>query len=220
LDPHLVEAWIGSRFKVDSDHLTEVVNRTLLEIGFEPYEDDPVLSREENARKAAEHIDALVAEVAQKGVNGFKRHAETGELFIEGRHIKSSLKESVNIRYPWITNIGEDGKGRKNYYPGTRKGWRGYFAEHAFVDEAVIPIGIKEPVGVTTRFPTNKNNERVILREEYVTDVYPEFHVSTDLDWDMDQWGLIWVTAQRQGLGASRSQGYGVFTVEEWEQVQ
>lgn len=34
-----------------------------------------------------------------------------------------------------------------------------------------------------------------------------------------EQWAMIWLTGEQQGIGATRSQGYGRYTVTRWEQA-
>jgi len=34
-----------------------------------------------------------------------------------------------------------------------------------------------------------------------------------------EEWAMIWLTGQQQGIGTSRSQGAGRYTITEWEQV-
>ena len=43
--------------------------------------------------------------------------------------------------------------------------------------------------------------------------------MTTDHPFTDEQWGLLWTTAQKQGLGATRSQGYGRYVVTKWETV-
>jgi hypothetical protein len=43
------------------------------------------------------------------------------------------------------------------------------------------------------------------------------FTVRTDWELSPEQWAMIWLTGQEQGIGASRSQGYGRYTVTKWE---
>ena len=45
------------------------------------------------------------------------------------------------------------------------------------------------------------------------------FTVVTDHDFTDKDWAMIWTTGELQGLGASRSQGYGTYTVTKWEKT-
>ena len=41
----------------------------------------------------------------------------------------------------------------------------------------------------------------------------------SDYEFTDDEWAALWLTAERQGLGASRSQGFGRFTVTQWDRI-
>ena len=41
--------------------------------------------------------------------------------------------------------------------------------------------------------------------------------VEADYEFAEDEWAAIWQTAQNEGLGAGRSQGYGTFIVTRWD---
>lgn len=58
-----------------------------------------------------------------------------------------------------------------------------------------------------------------IQYEEYVTDAVIGFTVLTDHKFTDEQWAMIWLTGEQQGLGATRSQGYGRYTVTEWTSI-
>lgn len=139
----------------------------------------------------------------QKHLNGFKRD-ETG-LYIEGRQAKAMIKEAANIRFP-----------NARWGP-TRKGTLGFFPEHVFVQDARIYFDRKEPDYINQQFVhTWRGNS--FKYEEQVFDVEPSFTVATDYEFTEEQWGLLWLTAEKIGLGASRSQGQG-FTVIGWEKI-
>ena len=55
--------------------------------------------------------------------------------------------------------------------------------------------------------------------KEYVTDCDINFTVITDYKFEPEHWAQIWLTGQEQGIGASRSAGFGRYTVTRWEQV-
>lgn len=148
--------------------------------------------------------DEAVTEVAStKGLNGFKR-TENGELYVEGRQLKACIKEAANIRWA------------KDRWGPTNKGTRGFFAEHVFVAENILPLGVKEPTGVLTSIVKSRFGTSFKL-EEYVEDVTIPFTIVTDHEFTDEQWGQLWVTAEQQGFGASRSQGYGLFEITKWE---
>ena len=75
-DPHVAEGWLRSKLGDSGDNIREAVATTMVERGV-----------------AVEEATELVN--ANRHLNGFKRD-ETG-LLIEGRQLKASIKESVNV---------------------------------------------------------------------------------------------------------------------------
>ncbi len=148
--------------------------------------------------------EATAQVMADKHLNGFKRD-EHG-LYIEGRQLKAAIKEAANVRWP-----------NERWGP-TRKGTKSFFAEHVFVLEERLHLGVTEPSGITQRFVhTFRGNG--IQYEEYVTDAKIDFTIVTDFEFTRSQWGHLWLTGEHQGIGASRSQGYGTYQVVRWEAV-
>lgn len=148
--------------------------------------------------------EATEAVVKDFNVNGFKRSG--GEPYIEGRQLKACLKEASNIRWP------------KRRWGPTSKGTKSFFAEHVFVDEDVLHLGVAEPSGVQQRFVMTWRGTGITY-EEYVEDAKVSFHVTSDYEVEPDDWADLWITAERQGIGATRSQGFGTFAVVAWEKV-
>ena len=212
-DPRVIEGWIRSKLLNADQRLVGLVQEAVKELGY---------TQEDMAE--SEKLEEALTEAGRKQLNGFKRDLDTGELYIEGRAVKAMLKESANIAYPWVGGKGEKiaGKGVKNA-----------FKEHVFVEGPSHPdrlfLGVKEPDDVDVRFVTGARGQRTIAREEYVDDVTVSFFIDTDLDLseegqeagepECEMWGKIMLTAEKQGLGASRSQGYGTFVVEKFERV-
>lgn len=137
-----------------------------------------------------------------KHLNGFKRDANG--LYIEGRHLKAGIKEAANVRWP-----------RDRWGP-SKKGTESYFAEHVFVMQDKLHLGVTEPTGVAQRFVHTWRGS-AIQYEEYCDDVTVTATITTDVAFTEEQWGLLWLTGEQQGLGASRSQGYGRYEVVEWK---
>lgn len=139
-----------------------------------------------------------------KHLNGFKRDA--AGLYIEGRQLKACIKEAANVRWP------------KAKWGPSSKGTRSFFAEHIFVVEDRLSLGVTEASGIAQRFVhTWRGNG--IQYEEYVTDAKIDFTVITDYAFKAEEWALLWLTAEQQGIGASRSQGYGRFEVVAWDKA-
>jgi hypothetical protein len=205
-DPKVAEAWLRSRMGLDNDAtLMAAVANTMAE-------------REVTVDEAT----ALVNE--QKHLNGFKRERCpdcTGpticerkgvhQLFIEGRQLKAGLKEAVSVAIA-------AGKIEQKGWGNTRKWLSTYFPEHVFVVEWKLYLGVTEPTGVNQRF-VHTHRGTGIQYEEYVEDAEINFTVESDHPFTEKEWAMIWMTGEKQGLGATRSQGYGVYTVEKWDSV-
>lgn len=188
--PDVAEAWIRTRLGEQSDQqVADLVAQTMLEMG---------VSQEE-AIEQASHL---------KNLNGFKRHPDTGELIIEGRQIKAMLKEAANIAVAG-GHLNARGWGKTN------KGLRSFLAEHIFVEERYVGLGVSEPTDIHQRFVATWKGTGIQL-EEYVSEAKLSFHVATDFDFPKDFWPTVWVIAEENGLGAARSMGFGTFEVVEW----
>lgn len=148
---------------------------------------------------------AIEEATKNKHLNGFKRLPD-GQLCIEGRHVKAMLKEAANIRWP---------KGR---WGESKKGTKGFFAEHVFVEEDAIALGVTEPTRINTRFVFTWRGTGIQL-EEIVENAQITFHIVTDHEFSDNEWGQLFVTAEQNGLGAARSQGFGTFAVISFERV-
>lgn len=196
-DPAKLAAWIRTKFPdstADSrimQAITEVAVAIAQETGVAP------------------DRDVAVEAVVDKNLNVFKRDANSGELIIEGRQVKSMLKECVNIRWP------------KNRWGPTNKGPRSWFSEHCFVLEDSIGLGIYEPTRIQERFVhTWRGNG--ISRDEVAEGCELSFTMALDTDdvISQDMWGELFVTGEMNGLGAVRSQGYGTFVVTRFDKIE
>lgn len=97
----------------------------------------------------------------------------------------------------------------------TNKGLLGFIAEHVCVVEDRLHLGVTEPTGITQRFVHTFRGSG-IQYEEYVADAVIDFTVLADWDFADEQWAMIWLTGEQQGIGATRSQGFGRYTVTHW----
>lgn len=193
-DPRVVEGWIKSKIQNNDERLRQLVSEAIQDLGFD-----------EEDLKDPRKIEEAITTAGKKNLNGFYRipsGEHKGELAVEGRQIKAMIKEATNIAFPW-----KSGKGRK--YQG--KGMKSAVAEHIFIVEDFIPLGVKEPDGVDVRFSATTTGRRAITREEYLESVVIPFTMVTDMDLKDKDWAQIFVTAEMQGFGTSRSQGYGTF---------
>lgn len=150
--------------------------------------------------------DEAAAELAaNKYLIGFKRDANG--LYLEGRQLKAAIKEAANIRWP------------KQSWGPSRKGTKGFFAEHVFVNEDRLPLHVPEPSGVAQHFVQSRFGSSMKYLE-YVDGAEVEFTVTTDYQFSAEEWGMLWLTGEQQGLGANRSQGYGKYEVIKWKRLK
>lgn len=201
-DPRVVEGWIKSKLQDNDERLRQLVSEAIQDLGYTEEDlEDP------------KKIEKAISQAGKKSLNGFYRlpaknklvvdgDAEEGELAVEGRQIKAMIKESTNIAFPW-------NKGQGEKYMG--KSMKGAVSEHVFVLEDYVPLGTTEPDGIDVRFSATTTGRRAITREEFLSEVVVPFTMVTDMDLGKETWAQIFVTAELQGFGASRSQGYGTF---------
>lgn len=204
-DPKVVESWIRTKLSdTRSDaEIQELIAATMAEMG---------VSQETAIAKAS---SSLV------GVNSFKRD-ERG-LYIEGRQLKAALKEAVMV----AVNAGKltSEKWGRPDNATYKKGIKGWFPEHVFVNEDRLhiykegkPDPVTEPDGTIQKFIHTHRGDSIGY-EQYVSDAEIRFTVKTDHELTEKQWAMIWLTGELQGLGASRSQEYGRYRVTQWEKI-
>lgn len=186
-DPKVAEGWIKTKMGQTSDTaVQQMVAQVMAERG---------VSADEAIKIANE----------MKNLNGFKRDSDTGELYIEGRQVKAMVKEAVNVAIA-------AGKVTQRGWGNTRKNLLSFIAEHVFVVEDRIPLGVKEPTGVHQRFVHTWKGTG-IQYEEFVDGAVVKFTLISDWEFEEKVWAGILLTGERQGLGATRSMGYGQFEV-------
>jgi hypothetical protein len=194
-DKKVAEAWLKTKLADKDDLLREEIAKLMVE---------EEIDRDEAAKRADE----------RRHLNGFKRD-EHG-LYIEGRQIKACLKEAVSITVAagkWDGNFRAIGE--------TRKWLTNYFPEHVFVTDDKVYLErdgqrLQEPSGVTQRFVHTWRGSSIHYAE-YAEFVDLSFTVISDHDFTTEQWGMLWATAEMEGTGASRSQGFGTFKVTRWD---
>lgn len=167
--------------------------------------------------------EQAIAELnARKHLNGFRVDVEDGnKLFVEGRHLKAAIKEAASVARAAGNLASRFGE--------TSKGTLSFVAEHIVVVEERLYLGqivgdkivdVTEPTGVIQSFPKNPITRQTgIQYTEHVDDAIIDFTVITDWEFSEEEWAAIWITGGNQGLGASRSQGYGRYQIIQWEQV-
>lgn len=202
-DPKVAEGWIKS--KVKDATKDERIRQAVLNLMAERN-----MSEEE-----------AVAELnSKRNCNGFWRDSTTGQLYIEGRQVKAALKEAVSVAVA-AGNL----EARK--WGKTNKGAISFAAEHIQVltnqvllyDDNWAPV--KEATKVLQTFPVNPITRQTgIQYTEVCENVQMKVLVTTDCDDFTDEvWAAIWLTGNLQGIGASRSQDHGRYTVTSWERL-
>jgi hypothetical protein len=193
-DQKVAEAWLKSKLGADrNDQIREIVAQIMAEQGVDV----------DTATELAN---------AHKNLNGF-RQDERG-LYLEGRILKAALKEAISVSV-----ASGDIKGRG--WGATNKGLLAYFAEHAFILEEKMYLHldgkpILEPEGIAQKFVhTWRGNG--IQYEEYLTTAEVDFTLISDHPFTLKDWAFIWTKGQHQGIGASRSQGYGTYSLIKWD---
>lgn len=189
-DPKVAEGWIKTKLGATDDRLREMVAETMIERG---------VTADEAAEQVAMH----------KHLNGFKR--DDSGLYIEGRQLKAALKEAASCAVA-AGKLGARGWGKTN------KGLLSYLAEHVFVLEERLHLGVTDATGINQRFVHTFRGSG-IQYEEYVTDAKVDFTVISDHDFSERDWAAIWTSGEQQGIGASRSQGYGRYEVTRWDRL-
>lgn len=188
-DPKVAEGWLKTKLGIDKDDLIrEMVAEVMVERGVQADEATEIVS-------------------ANKHLNGFKRD-ESG-LYIEGRQLKAALKEACSIAVA-------AGKLTGRGWGKTNKGLLSYFAEHVFIVEEQLHLGVTEASGISQRFVHTFRGSG-IQYEEYVDDAKIPFTAMTDHDFSAKEWAAIWTAGEQNGIGASRSQGFGRYEVTRWE---
>lgn len=188
-DPKVAEGWIKTKLGATSERIVqEMAAEAMVERGV-----------------TADEAVALVN--AQKNLNGFKRD-EQG-LYIEGRQLKAALKEAASVAVA-AGKLGARGWGKTN------KGLLSYLAEHVFVVEDRLHLGVADATGIAQRF-VHTFRGTGIQYEEFVEDAKIDFTVISDHDFTEAEWAAIWLCGEQNGIGASRSQGYGRYEVTRWD---
>lgn len=187
-DPKVAEGWLKTKLATTDDLIQQAVAEVMAERGV-----------------TADEAAAIVDE--RKHLNGFKR--DDNGLYIEGRQLKAAIKEAANV-------AAAAGKLPLRKWGLTGKGLLGWIAEHVFVVEDRLYLGTEKPTGVNQRFVHTFRGSG-IQYEEYVEDARIDFTVITDHKFTDEQWAMLWITGQQQGVGAARSQGFGRYEVTRWE---
>lgn len=138
-----------------------------------------------------------------------------GELLIEGRQLKAMIKEASMIAVG-AGHIEPKGWGT------TRKSMLNFLVEHMFVEEDEVLLGVTDPSEVNQSFVHTWRGSGIKL-EEIIRDAVVDFTLKCDYEFEVkerDFFAKVFVVGQQNGLGASRSQGFGRFKVTRFEPLK
>lgn len=189
-DPKVAEGWLRTKLTDNRDDLIrDMVTQTMVERGV-------------TVDEAAEIVDT------NKHLNGFKRNAHG--LYFEGRQLKAGIKEAASV--------ARAADKLKRQWGTTNKGIQGFVAEHIMVVEDVLQLGVTKPSRVLQSFPKNpRTGQTGIQYTEIIDEATFDFTVISDHKFADSEWAMLWLTGEQQGIGASRSQGFGRYEVTRWE---
>lgn len=203
-DKKVAEGWLKTKMGLDKE---DIIAQAVQEV---------MVARGVNEADAMEEVNN------RRHLNGFKKDPDDG-LYIEGRHLKAALKEAASVARA-VDNLA-------SRYGATKKGTLSFVAEHIVVVEDKLFIGqrnpetgkvepVHEPSGIIQSFPRNPITRQTgIQYTEHVDDAVVGFTIASDYPWLPEEWATIWVTGGSQGIGASRSQGYGRYVVTRWDPI-
>jgi hypothetical protein len=247
-DPNVAEGWLRTKLGLSKDQLVqEQVAAVMLERGIDASEatkavtemkhlngfkrdtttdlavrarreaQEPLLAGLKKAEAAlAATTDATTLKELETEVADLKAKLDAasriGELYIEGRQAKAMLKEACSIAAD-LSLLQPRGYGNNS-----KKGLLSFFAETGFIEESTLYLGVTAPDGINQRFVHTYRGSG-IQYEEFVRNVNLELTVMSAHDYTEDEWAAMWVLAERNGIGASRSQGNGTFTVTRWQRL-
>jgi hypothetical protein len=139
-------------------------------------------------------------------------------LYFSARILKAALKESASVAQGGRQLVKSEKIGANN------AGLRSWLPEHLFVEEQKLYLKrdgviLTEPDGVQTRFCHTFRGDSIV-NEQYVDNAEIDFTIISDWDqWPANFWPILWVIAGKQGLGSTRSQGYGTYKIIKWDKV-
>lgn len=234
-DPKLIQGWLRKNMGVtDQQELLVKVRETMIATGV-ALKPDATLEEmfEASERIAGERQTTgfkMIERVHPDGTPMFKEDADGNlvlkdgkpqravALILEGRQLKAMLKEVTNILF-----AGEK-------WGTTRKGPKSFLAERVFIEEEAVilhkPDGqpFTEPSGLEMMIGhvTGPQGPRSTLGyHEHVEGALLSFTLLIAQDAiPHDAWPDLWVLAEQNGLGATRSQSYGKFDIRRFEVIK
>jgi hypothetical protein len=167
---------------------------------------------EDRAEEGVTYEEAVEEAAKNKGMVGFAK--DETSLYVPGAHLKACIVEAACIAAA-AGRIKARGWGQTS----SNKGIQSWLAEHIFVIEDKLSLGVDEPTEVNQSFIHKKTAKGPISAVQYTEIVRGceiPFTLETDHGMDDADWAAIWTTAEHNAFGASRKRGYGTFKVVEW----
>lgn len=195
-DDKKAEAWLKTKLAESDAIIQNMVAQTMAELNVSATEAVDIVNKKKHLCK-------------------FKKD-EQG-LFIDGRQLKAMLKEAAVAAL-------STGKIANHGWGLTGKSLKPFIAEHVFVAEQRLhlhePSGqiFQEPSGTDQRF-VHVFNGNGIAYSEYCREAYLDFRIDTDHPFTRRDWGIIFNTGGKEGLGACRSLSHGQFVITKFDQV-
>lgn len=222
-DQKVAEGWIRTKMGESSEELIrEEVERIMEARGV-----TPDIAAEEAARNRhltgfkrdfgtalarADQLKATTDGVVFAGERKIFTMAEArrtfGQLYIDARQLKAMLKEAALI-------AGSADHVSMTKWGKTNKSLKGFLAEHLFIEEERAYMDRTEPDAIVQSFVHTWRGAGIKL-EEHVYGAELEFTIVCDYPFEeheKDFFAKILVVGEMNGVGASRSQGYGRFAV-------
>ena len=198
-----IEGWILRSLQGGDAELYQAMQETLDDIGVEADTDMSYEELKDAAKKVA----------AKQHGNTFRRDANG--LFLADYQIKAMLKENVAILFPWNE--------KKNRMGATSKAAKAFWAERVFVDEARVYLGRDKPDGTYLQVGHVNGAQgarSTLTYYDYCEQPTITFTASSLQDMiKPEMWRDVFLAAQRNGLGALRSLGYGQFKVTTFDKL-
>jgi len=203
--PNVAEGWLRTKLGLDGEALNRAVEEVMADRGI-------------SSDEAISEVSAL------RHLIGFLRDPdEDGAIYIRGYQLKAALKEAASV--------ARAAKNLSSRMGDTNKGTQAFVAEHIIVVEDRLYVGkydragriynVTEPDGIRQSFPKNQRTGQTgIQNAEFVMNAVIDFTVITDWPFSREEWETIWLTGGYQGIGASRSQGFGRYDITRWDPIK
>lgn len=198
-DPKVVRDWMMAKVIPDDDQFTLGKFMEVAEEAGIPVPDGGA---------DWEWFSRVTKEVADtKNTQGFK--SDEHGLYIEARQAKALIKEAANILWP------------KRQWGVSKKGTKSFWAERIHVEPYRVHVngiaGVDQFIG---HIKGPQGPQSTVSYYEFVDQPMIEMEIEVLDDCiEQDDWAKLWAFAERNGLGAKRSQGFGQFVIVRWEKL-